>query len=178
VTAAATIAAAFVVGIFTAYQVGSDQGAATAGASTVTVVETATAPASNSPSREAVPASDVAAQVRLDSGTGVDIDVADPRVVETSGPNGEIDLYFDDRGLTVTHAAMFYYYGTEADANVGCPKAVANDSPAPGPSVMASGGQFCIRTSTGEVGWIGCNDYKATDNRTGYIVLNYRLFGN
>jgi hypothetical protein len=179
VTAAATIVAAFVGGIFAAYKVGSDQGAAAAAPSTVTVVETVTGPVpgTSSPSDEALPVNDVSAQVQLDSGTGVDVDEAEPRAVETSGPNEGIDLYYDDGGLSVNRAGLFYYSGTESDAEVGCPKAVAQDSPAPIPTVMAPGGQFCLRTSTGAVGWISCNDIEITSDRTGYIVLNYRLFG-
>jgi hypothetical protein len=72
---------------------------------------------------------------------------------------------------------MFYYYGTENEAKTGCPKTVAGDKPAPGgPVVLFAGNQFCVRTSDGTVGWISCNDAKYTSGRTGYIVLNYRLF--
>jgi hypothetical protein len=74
-------------------------------------------------------------------------------------------------------SAMYYYNGGENTAAVACPKAVANDKPAPGgPAVLSAGSQFCVRTSGGKVGWIGCNDVKISSDHTGYIVLNYRLF--
>jgi hypothetical protein len=177
ITAMATIIAALIGGLFAAYKVGSDQGAAAVPPRTVTV--TTTAPGSGVPpaSTGAAQASDVSTQVRLDSGTGVDIDAAAARAVETSGPNGDVDLYFGDSGLLVGRSAMYYYNGGENTASVACPKAVANDRPAPGgPTVLSPGSQFCVRTSEGKVGWVGCNDVKISSDHTGYIVLNYRLF--
>jgi hypothetical protein len=177
ITAMATIIAALIGGLFAAYKVGSDQGAAAVPPRTVTV--TTTVPGSGAPpaSTGAAQASDVSTQVRLDSGTGVDIDAAAARAVETSGPNGDVDLYFGDPGLMVSRSAMYYYNGGENTASVACPKAVANDKPAPGgPTVLSAGSQFCVRTSEGKVGWVGCNDVKISSDHTGYIVLNYRLF--
>lgn len=181
VTAAATVVAALITAIIAAYNVGSDQGEANATPSTVTVVSPVTTSASGSgpasPTDDASSAGDASAQIRLDDGTGVDLDVPDPRAVEANGPNGDIDLYFDS-GLAVNRSAMYYFSGTENEAAVGCPKAVANDRPAPGgATVVTAGGQFCIRTSDGTIGWISCNDAEYSSSRTGYIVLNYRLFG-
>lgn len=179
ITAMATVIAALIGGLFAAYKVGSDQGAAAVPPRTVTVTATATAPGHGSPpaSTGAAQASDVSTQVRLDSGSGVDIDAAAPRAVETSGPNGDVDLYFGDSGLMVSRSAMYYYNGGENTASVACPKAVANDKPAPGgPTMLFAGSQFCVRTSDGKVGWVGCNDVKISSDHTGYIVLNYRLF--
>jgi hypothetical protein len=175
ITAMATVIAALIGGLFAAYKVGNDQGAAGAPPRTVTV--TATKPGTAPAPTGAAQASDVSSQVRLDSGTGVDIDAADPRPVVTNGPNGDIDLSFADSGLLVGRSAMYYYNGGENTAAVACPKAVANDKPAPGgPAVLSAGSEFCMRTSGGKVGWVGCNDVKISSDHTGYIVLNFRLF--
>ncbi|MDQ7807741.1 hypothetical protein Q5425_28740 [Amycolatopsis sp. A133] len=177
ITAMATVIAALIGGLFAAYKVGSDQGAAAVPPRTVTVTTTVPGPGAPPASTGAAQASDVSTQVRLDSGTGVDIDAADPRAVETSGPNGDVDLSFADSGLMVGRSAMYYYNGGENAASAACPKAVANDKPAPGgPVVLFAGSQFCMRTSEGKVGWVSCNDVKVAGDHTGYIVLNYRLF--
>lgn len=177
VTAMATVIAALIGGLFAAYKVGSDQGAAGVPPRTVTVTSTVPQPAAPPGSTGAEQAGDVSTQVRLESGTGVDLDAPAPRAVETSGPNGDVDLYFADAGLLVGRSAMYYYSGGENAASAACPKAVANDRPAPGgPIVLSAGNQFCVRTSEGKVGWVGCNDVKAASDHTGYIVLNYRLF--
>ncbi|MFB9690794.1 hypothetical protein [Amycolatopsis plumensis] len=177
ITALATVIAALIAGVFAAYKVGNDQGVAAAPTRTVTV--TTTVPGRGSPpaSPGAAQASAVSSQVRLESGTGVDIDAADARAVETSGPNGDVDVYFGDQSVLVNRSAAYYYSGGEDAASTGCPKAVANDKPAPGGGVaMTPGSQFCVRTSEGKVGWVGCNDVKRADDHTGYIVLNYRVF--
>ncbi|MEU4248075.1 hypothetical protein AB0F15_11730 [Amycolatopsis sp. NPDC026612] len=177
ITAMATVIAALIGGLFAAYKVGSDQGAAAVPPRTVTVTTTVPGPGSPPASTGAAQASDVSTQVRLESGSGVDIDAPDAHAVETSGPNGDVDLYFGDSGLLVGRSAMYYYNGGENTASVACPKAVANDRPAPGgPTVLSPGSQFCMRTSEGKVGWVGCNDVKISSDHTGYIVLNYRLF--
>ncbi|WP_410611680.1 hypothetical protein [Amycolatopsis sp. lyj-109] len=173
ITAMATVIAALIGGLFAAYKVGNDQGAAEVPPRTVTV--TATAPPNAPPpaSTGAAQASGVSAQVRLEAGTGVDLDAADPRAVETTGPNGDIDLYYSGVLITANRSATYYYNGGEQAASAACPKAVANDKPAQsGQVVLAAGYQFCMRTSDGKVGWVGCNDVKVS----GYIVLNYRLF--
>ncbi|MEU4520505.1 hypothetical protein AB0F52_17635 [Amycolatopsis sp. NPDC024027] len=74
----------------------------------------------------------------------------------------------------VGRSAMYHYNGGENTAAVACPKAVANDKPAPGgPAVLSAGSQFCVRTSGGKV---GCDDVKISRDHTGYIVLDHRLF--
>jgi hypothetical protein len=85
----ATVIAALIGGLFAAYKVGSDQGAAAAPPRTVTVTATKPGTAPPSASTGAAQASDVSTQVRLESGTGVDIDAADAHAVETNGPNGD-----------------------------------------------------------------------------------------
>ncbi|WP_155543347.1 hypothetical protein [Amycolatopsis camponoti] len=177
ITAMATVIAALIGGLFAAYKVGNDQGVADAPPRTVTVTATKPGTAPPPTSTGAAQASEVSTQVRLESGTGVDIDAPDARAVETSGPNGDFDLYFSDPGLMVSRSAMYYYNGGENTAVVACPKAVANDKPAPGgPVVLSAGSEFCVRTSAGKVGWVSCNDVKSSSDHTGYIVLNYRLF--
>lgn len=173
----ATVIAALIGGLFAAYKVGNDQGVADAPPRTVTV--TTTAPGHGSPpaSTGAAQASAVSSQVRLEAGTGVDIDVPDPRAVDTAGPNGPIDLFFDGQSVRVTRSAMYYYSGGEDAASTGCPKVVANDRPAPGGGVsLSAGSQFCMRTSEGKISWVGCNDVKPAGDHTGYLVLNFRLF--
>ncbi|OLF07467.1 hypothetical protein BU204_35585 [Actinophytocola xanthii] len=79
--------------------------------------------------------------------------------------------------MAANRSAMYYFSGTENEAKAGCSKTVANDTPAPGgATAVSAGGQFCIRTSDGRIGWISCNDAEYNSSRTGYIVLNYRLF--
>ncbi|QKV73245.1 hypothetical protein [Amycolatopsis sp. Hca4] len=173
VTALATVIAALIGGVFAAYKVGNDQGTAAVPPRTVTV--TATPPGQGVPpaSTGVAQTSDVSAQVRLEAGTGVDVDVADPHAVDTSGPNGDIDLFYSGVWVTVNRSAAYSYSGGEKAASTACPRVVANDKPAPGGQVMlVAGYQFCMRTSDGKVGWVGCNDVQVPN----YIVLNYRLF--
>ncbi|WP_103335909.1 hypothetical protein [Amycolatopsis sp. CA-126428] len=173
ITALATVIAALIGGLFAAYKVGTDQGVATAPTRTVTV--TATKPP-DAPTGGA-PESGVSSQVRLDAGTGVDLDAADPRAEKASGPNGEIDIYFVDPGMMVTRSAMYDYRGGEKQASAGCPKAVAEDQPTAGANFgLSTGKEFCVRTSEGRVGWVECNDLHSSGDHTGYVVLNYRLF--
>ena len=180
VTALASVIVALVGGVFAAYKVGNDQGAAGVAPTTVTVVSTArgsgTAPTS-APATPVAQASEVSAQVRLDAGSGIDLDAADPRPVEASGPNGDVDVYFGNSLLSVNRSAAYYYSGTENDAKIGCPKTVAHDTPVPGGgNVVSAGSQFCVKTSKGTVGWISCNDVKYS-GVAAYLVLNYQIFG-
>lgn len=169
------------IGAFGAYLAGVKQSADTAAPATVTVVKTVTVTgsttASSSNSGVAQASGAVSAQVKLDAGTGVDLDAAEPRAVQASGPNGDLDLYFSEQGLTATHSALFYYYGKETDAKVGCPKTVANDKPIAGLVIPSVSGQFCLRTSKGAIGWFNGNDLKMAGGPTDYLVINYQLFG-
>ncbi|WP_410592990.1 hypothetical protein [Amycolatopsis sp. lyj-23] len=173
VTALATVIAALIGGLFAAYKVGNDQGAAAAPTRTVTV--TAAKPP-DAPTG-AAPPGDVSAQVRLDAGTGADLDTAVPHAEKAGGPDGDIDVYFVDPGVMITRSAIYSYSGGERQASTGCPKAVAEDKPVPGANfALGPGTEYCVRTSAGTVGWISGNDLHSSGDHSGYLVLNYRLF--
>ncbi|MFI9454097.1 hypothetical protein [Amycolatopsis sp. NPDC052450] len=126
--------------------------------------------------QENKPAEAVPEQVKIDADMGADLD--EPRVtpVSTSGPNGDIDLHFDGNYLASNRSGLFYYYGTEQEAKAQCPKIVSEGKgKVPGPEVLFTGGQHCLRTSKGTAGWLSVNDVKI-DGNSGYIVLNYKLF--
>ncbi|MEA5363485.1 hypothetical protein VA596_28415 [Amycolatopsis sp., V23-08] len=125
VTAMATVIAALIGGLFAAYKVGNDQGAA--GVPPMTVTVTTTVSGAN-PSSAPVPPSGVAtsgvpAQVRIPSGSGIDFDAADPRPAKADGPNGDIDLYYDG-GLNANRSALYRYSGPESEVTAGCRNAV------------------------------------------------------
>jgi hypothetical protein len=181
ITAVCSVVAALV-GAFAAYTAGHQQSADAPVPSTVTAASPPTPASATGSESASAPGvtratSSVSAQLRLDAGTGVDIDAAGPHAVEASGPNGDLDLYFNDGLLTATHSALFSYYGKESDAKVGCPKTVANNQPFPGSVVTFVGSQFCLRTSKGAISWFNVNDIKTTNGPTGYLVINYQLFG-
>jgi hypothetical protein len=172
------------IGAFGAYVAGRKQGADIAAQSAVTVTRTVAATGAvqgstsggEPDSRESgvpVDANVVPAQVQIDAGTGVDLDVGTPELVPASGPNGDLDLHFDGTSLTAARAGLFNYYGTEGEAPVGCPKIVASEQPVVG---GVYDGVFCLRTTEGTIGWINFNDIKMKPE-TGYVVINYKLFG-
>ncbi|MEU4526551.1 hypothetical protein AB0F52_48490 [Amycolatopsis sp. NPDC024027] len=180
ITAMGTVIAALIGGLFAAYKVGNDQGAAGVPPRTVTVMSTApgaNSPAGSAPLTSLAPTSGVPAQVRIAALSGIDVDASDPQPVNADGANGDIDLYFDGQ-LSANRSAIFRYSGTEKEAAVGCRNAVADDRLAVGGPflVVWVGDQFCVRTSQGKVSWISCNDIKHGGPPSGYIVLNYRLF--
>ncbi|WP_340681621.1 hypothetical protein LCL61_23055 [Amycolatopsis coloradensis] len=122
------------------------------------------------------PAEAVPEQVKLDADMGVDLDASRATPVSASGPNGDIDLYFNGSYLAANRSGLFYYYGTEQEAAAQCPKIVSEGKgTVPGPEVIFAGVQHCLRTSKGTVGWLSANDVKIAEN-SGYIVLNYKLF--
>jgi len=128
------------------------------------------------PQQQSTPGDTVPEQVKLDAGTGVDLDAPGAGPVSASGPNGDVDLYYDGGNLTSNRKGLFYYYGTEQEAKAQCPKIVSEGKgTVPGPQVIFAGGQQCLRTSKGTAGWISVNDVKIDDN-SGYMVLNYKLF--
>ncbi|MFD5096068.1 hypothetical protein ACFWMR_36075 [Amycolatopsis thailandensis] len=132
--------------------------------------------ASGTQPQEDKPAEGVPEQVKIDAGTGADLDGSRVAPVSATGPSGDIDLFYDGGNLTSNRSGLFYYYGTEQEAKVACPKIVSEGKDVvPGPEVISTGGKHCLRTSKGTVGWIGVNDVKIDDN-SGYIVLNYKLF--
>ncbi|GAB3745840.1 hypothetical protein GCM10027598_83100 [Amycolatopsis oliviviridis] len=128
------------------------------------------------PQQQSTPGEAVPEQVKLDAKTGVDLDGPNVVPVSTTGPNGDIDLYYDGGNLTSNRKGLFYYYGTEKEAKEQCPKVVSEGKDAvPGPQVIFAGGQQCLRTSKGTAGWISVNDVKIDDN-SGYMVINYKVF--
>ncbi|WP_233629640.1 hypothetical protein [Amycolatopsis sp. WAC 04197] len=126
--------------------------------------------------KENKPAEAVPEQVKLDADTAVDLDKPGATAASATGPNGDMDLHFDGSNLSSNRSGLFYYYGTEQEAATQCPKIVSEGKgPVPGPEVIFAGGQHCLRTSQGTVGWLSVNDVKIAAN-SGYIVLNYKLF--
>lgn len=126
--------------------------------------------------QKSAPAEAVSGQVKLDEGMGVDLDDPQPKPVSVSGPNGDIDLYFDGSYISSNRSGLSYYYGNESGAQSQCPKVISEgEHVIPGPVVETTGGQSCLRTSKGTVGWIGVNDIKLSGNAH-YIVYNYKLF--
>lgn len=126
--------------------------------------------------QETKPAEAPAEQVKLDADMGVDLDQPRATPVSASGPNGDMDLHFSGSYLAANRTGLFYYYGTEQEAKIQCPKIVSEGKgTVPGPTVISAGGQLCLRTSKGTVGWLSANDVKIGEN-SGYIVLNYKLF--
>ncbi|WP_410580911.1 hypothetical protein [Amycolatopsis sp. lyj-108] len=97
------------------------------------------------------PTESVPEQVKLGADMGADLDESRVTPVSTSGPNGDVDLYFDGNYSASNRSGLFYYYGTEQEAKAQCPKIVPEGKgKVPGPEVLF-------------------------DN-SGYIVLNYKLF--
>ncbi|WP_309111644.1 hypothetical protein [Saccharothrix sp.] len=181
IAAVATLAAA----VITAYSTGRKQGADASPPSTVTVVQTVAGPASGTDTKSAsVPTTSgivragngVPRQIQIDTGMGVDLDVADPRPVEASGPNGDLDLYFGKDMLSASQSSLIFYGGTQYDAETECPKLLESTTGHPS-TPSAVGGQYCYRTSKGTVGWISVN---SVDFDSGppinHVVLNYKLF--
>jgi hypothetical protein len=126
--------------------------------------------------QEKAPADSASGQVKLDAGMGVDLDEPNPKAVPVSGANGDIDLYFDGSSMSSNRLGLSYYYGSESGAQAQCPKVIADgDHVVPGPAVDFAGGQSCLRTSKGVIGWISVNDVKRSANSS-YEVLNYKLF--
>lgn len=122
------------------------------------------------------PADAVPEQVKLDGGMGVDLDESHPSPVLTSGPDGDIDLYFGGGALAANRSGLFYYYGTDSEASTQCSEIVSEGQQSvPGPTVTFAGTHFCLRTSNGTIGWISINDVKVSGD-AGYIVINYKLF--
>ncbi|UMP04504.1 hypothetical protein [Amycolatopsis sp. EV170708-02-1] len=126
--------------------------------------------------QESKPAEAVPEQVKLDADTAVDLDEPGASPLSAPGPNGDMDLHFDGSTLASNRSGLFYYHGTEQEATAQCPKIVSEGKgTVPGPEVIFTGGQHCLRTSRGTVGWLSVNDVKIAAN-SGYIVLNYKLF--
>ncbi|SDU14397.1 hypothetical protein [Amycolatopsis keratiniphila] len=126
--------------------------------------------------QEKKPAEAVPEQVKLEADTAVDLDVPGATPVSAPGPNGDLDLHFDGSNFASNRSGLFYYHGTEQEATTQCPKIVSEGKgTVPGPEVIFTGGQHCLRTSKGTVGWLSVNDVKIATN-SGYLVLNYKLF--
>jgi hypothetical protein len=165
----------------TAYFQGHKQGTEDATPPTVTVVRTVTAAGQvatdTTTSDGTATISAVPAQIRLTDGTGVDLDVSDPHPVETAGPNGPIDLFYQAHYLRADDTALFEYSGTEAEAAAACPRIVATGQNALSSASPDPGFRFCFRTSKGRIGWLNCNDFNDSgDPAAEYVVFNYRLF--
>ncbi|WFE30348.1 hypothetical protein O7623_14670 [Solwaraspora sp. WMMD791] len=129
--------------------------------------------ASDAPDATVVPA----VEVRIPSGTGVDLDAGQHEGVRVDGPIGDIDLHYDvAMGLRGNGADIYPDEGPSAQAAERCARAVAAELDGqPAVAIYRAGQQYCFRTSQGTVGWTRVKDRPGISVDQ-YVVLDVRLW--
>lgn len=118
-----------------------------------------------------------AVEVRIPSGTGVDLDVGQHEGVRADGPTGDIDLHYDVAlGLRGNGVDIYPDDGSAAQAAQRCARAVAEELDGrPAVAIYGTGEQYCFRTSQGQLGWARVKDRPGISVDQ-YVVLDVRLW--
>jgi len=113
--------------------------------------------------------------VTLTAGTGVDVDGGPGTVVDTSGPNGVIDLFTADGSFVRVNGGDVYYdSGPPAAGRSRCERLARTQAqPGQGEGFDIIGFQYCFLTSAGHPAL-----YRVNDTGTGspYVVLSVTVW--
>lgn len=115
-------------------------------------------------------------QFRLTNYQGIDLDASKPKVVDTDGPNGDIDLFMAKYNYLVVNGGSFYYpaTGPDSDAYNRCAKVLKAERE-PHPQVLPEKNmQLCFKTSAGKNGWLRVNDASLYGQI--YAVINVQIW--
>lgn len=121
----------------------------------------------------------VAFQFRLKPYTGIDLDAGkhtQSDVVDTDGPNGDIDVFMDQFGYLQVNGGAFYTDAGGPDSEIydRCTKALTTQRD-PHPQILPTKTvRACFKTSGGKTGWLLSND--ASINNEPYAVLNNKVW--
>ncbi|RKT53700.1 hypothetical protein [Saccharothrix australiensis] len=130
---------------------------------TPTAAASATAPKAGGPA---------AREVRLDRGTGIDLESGAEKGQRTDGPTGGADLYLERFNFMQSSQGVFYPdEGPDANAESRCAQLIADDLDRAKEVIPTVGGQYCFLTSEGKHAWLRVKyaDLTATDK--GFVVL-------
>ncbi len=115
-------------------------------------------------------------QFRLTPYQGIDLDSSKREVVETDGPNGDIDLFMAKFNYLVLNNSSFYYPAEGPDSEIysRCTR-VLTAQREPHEQVMpVKNMQLCFKTSAGKTGWLRVNDADLDDQI--YAVINVQIW--
>lgn len=122
---------------------------------------------------------DSAFQFRLKPYMGINLDAGQHTqsdVVDTDGPNGDIDIFMDEYGYLEINGGSFYLDtdGPDSEIHTRCNKALTSQRD-PHPKLLPSkGSRACFKTSGGKMGWFWSNDVVLSGDL--YVVLNVRIW--
>ena len=122
---------------------------------------------------------DTAFQFRLQPDSGIDLDAgthSQKDVVDTDGPNGDIDIFMSEPGYIQANGGSFYIdtEGPDSEIHNRCAKAVASQRDPHVQILPSRNTRACFKTSSGKTGWLRSNDADFT-NQT-YAVLNVKIW--
>jgi len=122
---------------------------------------------------------DSAFQFRLKPYTGINLDAGQHTqsdVVDTDGPNGDIDIFMDEYGYLEINGGSFYLDtdGPDNEIHTRCSKALTSQRDPHSKLLPSKGSRACFKTSGGKMGWFWSNDVVLSGDL--YVVLNVRVW--
>ena len=121
----------------------------------------------------------VAFQFRLKPFTGINIDAgkrAQSDVVDSDGPNGDVDIFMDQFGYLEVNGGAFYTDagGPDNEIHSRCTRVLTAQRD-PHPEILPiKAVRACFKTSGGKTAWLLSND--ASFNGEPYAVLNIKVW--
>jgi hypothetical protein len=142
-------------------------------------------PDSSNPPKGPDPESSVASavlfegQVRLQSGTGVDLEAGQVTGKRVDGPNGSVDLHFDvTAGLRANGGNIYEDRNSDNDAESHCLQYTTEKKDGrPAVAIYGSGGQYCFLTSDEHLAWLRVNDISGISTAQ-TVVVDVRVWAS
>lgn len=133
----------------------------------------------NPPSNGAANSKSRAFQFRLEPYQGIDLDAgkhAQSDVVDTDGPNGNIDIFMAQFGYLVVNNGSFYpdTGGPDNGIHSRCAKILTAQRNPDLQILPQKSAPACFKTSAGKMGWLRTNDSDFTGQT--YAVLNVQVW--
>ena len=117
-------------------------------------------------------------EVRLERGTGVDLEAGETKGSRADGAVGKVDLYLTEFNLLYANGGGFYQdRGPENQAKARCTEAVTAQHDATPAILPASPGmQYCFATSGGRVTWLRVKHSTLSSFDSAVVVLAIRVW--
>lgn len=122
---------------------------------------------------------DTAFQFRLKPYMGINLDAGQHTqgdVVDTDGPNGDIDVFMDEYGYLEVNGGSFYLdtEGPDNEIHSRCSRALTTQRDPHAKILPSKGTRACFKTSGGMTGWLWSNDMALSGDS--YVVLNVKIW--
>lgn len=124
----------------------------------------------------APPGKGTAFQFRLTPYQGIDLDSNKRQVIDTDGPNGDVDIFMAQFTYLEVNNGSFYIdtEGPDSEIYSRCTRALSTQRNPQSQVLPQKDVRVCFKTSAGKIGWIRVNDFSMRGQE--YAVLNVQLW--